>query len=200
MGWKAFNLIAVRGDADYLTSFPAPDPAKARDFIRRIGGAYESHGDSTLEQALYPQDHDDLYVGAYANALVIGSVPITQEAFKGGVPRAVQCATAMLPGCRALIAMLHSVVDLFGYAWYENGKLRRARAGSGDDGIFFEKGSPLPIEEKLKANDEAIDGEEMVMELCRPFLGCRIDQYDAWDLKMELFKRKRGWTSWWRGG
>jgi len=86
--------------------------------------------------------------------------------------------------------MLHSVIDLFGYAWYEDGKLLRARAGSAEAGVFFEKGSPLAIEQKLKAYDESIDGEQLVMELCRAFLGCRIDEYDAWDLKMELFKKK----------
>jgi len=190
MGWKAFNLIATNGEAGYLTTFPKPDAARARDFLRRLGASYESKGEATLENGLYPQDNDELYVGAYANALVIGSVPITEEAFTGAVPRAVECATALLPGCRALVAMLHSVVDLFGYAWYENGKLLRARAGSADDGVFFEKGPSLPIEQKLKAFDETIDGEELVMELCRPFLGCRIDEYDAWDLKMELFKKR----------
>jgi hypothetical protein len=80
---------------------------------------------------------------------------------------------------------------MYGYAWFENGRLIRARAGSADDGIFFEKGAPLPIEEKLKAFDETIDGEELVMELCRPFLGCRIDEYHAWDLKMQLFRQNR---------
>lgn len=94
-----------------------------------------------MENGLYPPNNEDLYVGAYAQALVIGSIPIAEEAFTGGVPRAVKCATAMLPGCRALIAVLHSVVDLFGYAWYENGRLLRARAGSADDGVFFDKGS-----------------------------------------------------------
>jgi hypothetical protein len=86
--------------------------------------------------------------------------------------------------------MLHSGIDLFGYAWYENGRLLRARAGDADNGVFFEKGPPLPIEHKLKAYDDTIDGEELVMELCRPFLGCRIDEYTTWDLKMELFKKK----------
>jgi hypothetical protein len=190
MGWKAFNLIATKSEDGYLTTFPTPDATKARDYLHRLGGTYQSLGEATFEDGLYPQENDDLYVGAYANALVIGSVPIAQEAFTGNVPRAVKSATELLPGCRVLVAMLHSVVDLFGYAWYENGKLLRARAGSADDGIFFEKGSPLPMEKKLKEFDETIDGEELVMELCRPFLGCRIDEYDAWDLKMELFKRK----------
>src|SRR5437868_12288015 len=159
MGWKAFNLSATNREDRYLTTFPAPDPARARDFVRRLGGTYESQGEATFENGLYPQDNDDLYVGAYANAVVIGSVPIAEEAFTDDVPRAVQCATDLLPGCRALIAMLHSVVDLFGYAWYENGKLLRARAGSADDGVFFEKGALLPIEQKLKAYDDTIDGE-----------------------------------------
>jgi hypothetical protein len=190
MGWKASNLIATNSQEGYLTTFPARDPARARDFLRCLGGTYESRGEATFENGLYPQDEDDLYVGAYANALVIGSVPIAEAAFTDSVPRAVDCATALLPGCRVLVAMLHSVIDLFGYAWYEDGKLLRARAGSAEAGVFFEKGSPLAIEQKLKAYDESIDGEQLVMELCRPFLGCRIDEYDAWDLKMELFKKK----------
>lgn len=188
LGWKAFNLIATNGEDGYLTTFPSPNPAKARDFLRRLGGTYQSKGEATFEDGLYPRDNDDLYVGAYTNALVLGSRLIAEEAFADGVPRAVQCATELLPGCRALVAVLHSVVDLFGYAWYEDGKLFRARAGSADDGVFFEKGPSLPLEQKLKAFDETIDGEELVMELCRPFLGCRIDEYDAWNLKMELFK------------
>lgn len=190
MGWKASSLIATNGDEGYLTTFPLPDAAKAREYLSRLGGSYQSLGETTFENGVYPQDNDDLYVGAYANALVVGSVPIAEEAFLGGVPRAVQCATEMLPGCRILIAVLHSVVDLFGYAWYEGGELLRARAGSADDGVFFEKGSPLAIERKLKEFDKTIDGEDLVMELCRPFLGCRFDEYDAWDLKMELFKRR----------
>ena len=188
-GWKAFNLIATARDDGYLTTFPQPSPANARQFLRLLGGSYESRGDATLESGLYPQDVGDLYVGAYEDAIVLGSVPITRAAFSGDVPQAVTCATALFPGCRVLIVMLHSVVDLFGYAWFEDGKLLRARAGSADEGVFFERGSPLPLESKLKACDETIDGEELVMELCRPLLGCRIDEYDSWDLKMELFQK-----------
>lgn len=193
MGWKASNLIAITGEDNYLTTFPSPDPTRAREYLHRLGGAYKSAGEATFEDGLYPQNGNDLYIGAYEKAIVVGSVEITEEAFKGGVPHAVQCASELLPGCRAIVVMLHSVVNLFGYAWYEQGKLLRARAGSADDGVFFEEGAPLPIEQKLKAVDETVDEEELVMELCRPFLGCRIDEYDAWDLKMELFRKKKRW-------
>jgi hypothetical protein len=192
MGWKAFNLIATTAGPDYLTTFPPPNPAKAREFLRLLGGTYKSRGAATFEDALYPRHDADLYVGAYEQAIVLGSLPIAGEAFTGTVPRAVECAAEMLPGCRVLAVTLHSVVNLFGYAWFEDGRLLRARAGSADQGVFFERGPPLPIEQKLKAFDETIDGEELVMEICRPFLGCRIDEYDAWDLRMELF-RKKGW-------
>lgn len=197
MGWKAFNLIAINREEAYLTTFPPPIPDKAREFLRLLGGDYKSRGESTFEDGLYPQDADDLYLGAYEGAIVLGSVPICEEVFSGGIPRAVDCATSMLPGCRLLIVTLHSVVDLFGYAWFENGKLLRARAGSADDGVFFERGAELPLEQNLKAFDETIGGEELVMELCRPFLGCRIDEYEAWNLKMELFRtRKSLWRLW----
>lgn len=189
MGWKAFNLIATNREEAYLTTFPPPRPDNAREFLGLLGGVYEGRGESTLEDGLYPQDANDLYLGAYEGAIVLGSIPVCEEVFSGGVPRAIDCATRMLPKCRLLVVTLHSVVDLFGYAWFEDGKLLRARAGSADDGVFFESGPPLPLEQKLKAFDESIDGEELVMELCRPFLGCRIDEYDAWDLKMELFRR-----------
>lgn len=189
MGFKAFNLIATAGDESYLTTFPSHRPDRAREFLKRLGGAYHPAGLATLETGLYPTDAEDLYVGAYDHALVIGSLPIAEEAFTDHVPRAVQVAADMLLGCRALIIVLHSVVNLFGYAAYEDGRLTRARAGSADDGIFRDTGPLLPAEQRLKSLDDTIDGEDLVMELCRPFLGCRLDEFDAWDLQMERFRK-----------
>jgi hypothetical protein len=67
----------------------------------------------------------------------------------------------------------------------------RARAGNADDGVFLDVGDPLPIEKKVLAFDDTSSGEEIVMELCRPFIGCRIDEFSYWDLRMELFVRRR---------
>lgn len=189
MGFKAFNLIATTGDESYLTTFPPHRPDRAREFLKRLGGAYQPAGPATLEQGLYPNDNEELYLGVYDQALVIGNMPITEQIFDGHVPQAVDVATEMLPNCRVLVILLHSVVDLFGYAWFEGGRLIRARAGSADHGVFLDTGPALPVEQKLKAFDETIDGEELVMELCRPFLGCRLDQFDVWDLRMELFRK-----------
>jgi len=191
MGWKAFNLFATVRDESYLTSFPPPLPERAREFLKLLGGTFRSEGATTLEKGLYPAGNDELYVGAYEGAFVLGSIPITEEAFAGVVPKAVTCVNTMLPGCRVLIVLLHSVVDLFGYAIFEHNRLVRARAGSADSGVYVDFGDLLPIERKLKAFDDTIDGEELVMEISRPFIGCRIDEYNSWDLGMELFRRSR---------
>jgi hypothetical protein len=189
MGWKAFNLFATVREEAYLTTFPAPEPGKARALLEKIGGKYESQGESTLERGLYPKGEDELYVGAYDRAIVLGSMSVAEHVFDGEVPEVVGHVEAMLPGARVLIVLLHSVVGLWGYAWFERGKLLRARAGNADDGVFLDLGELLPLEEKLRARDPEIDGEEMVMELCRPFLGCRLDELDHWELRMELFRR-----------
>jgi hypothetical protein len=108
-----------------------------------------------------------------------------------------------------LAIQLQSVVNLFGYAYFEHGKLIRARAGSADDGVFLDDGEWLPEEQRLFAksivrnghrvfeqeingeieefSEDAL-GEEFVFELSRRFFGRRIDEFDAWDLRMQEFK------------
>lgn len=210
MGWKASCTFASPRDDGYLKSFPAHEPQKARQLLTLLGSSYESRGMTTLEEGVYPRGGEHLYVGAYEQALVVGSMDFLDSAFEGGVPPIVDHARALLPDARVLIVTLHSVVDLFGYAWFEGGRLVRGRAGSADDGVFFEQGEPLPLERPLLADsvlrdgeraypreihgeehefDEAAFGEEFVMDVCRPFLGCRLDEYDLWDLQMEHFVR-----------
>lgn len=83
MGWKVFTLFATVRKDGYLTTFPAPIPQKTRTYLGLLGGKYQSHGEATLEEGLYPSDEGDLYIGAYADALVLGSIPIAEFAFTG---------------------------------------------------------------------------------------------------------------------
>jgi len=143
---------------------------------------------TTFEEGIFPKN-GELYVGAYDQAIVVGSTGIVDHSFDGGIPWIVDHTRTLLPDARVLIITLHSVVDLFGYAWFEGGQFRRGRAGSANDGIFFEKGDLLSIEQKVMEFDPEAVGEEFVMELCRPFLGCRLDEFSAWDLHMEHFSK-----------
>jgi hypothetical protein len=189
MGWKASCIFASTPDAPPLTTFPPHQPARAKQLLSLLGGSYASRGMTTLEEGIYPKDGDQLYVGAYDQALVIGSTSIVQDSFHGGVPWIVDHARALLPDARVLIVTLHSVVDLFGYAWFENGQFVRGRAGAGDEGDFFDQGDLLPMERKLLDSDPESGGETIVMELCGPFIGCRLDEFSIWDLQMEHFAK-----------
>jgi hypothetical protein len=87
MGWKAFNLIATTREDGFLTQFPKLSPEKAREFLALLGGSYKYKGEATFEDGLYPQDPSDLYIGVYDHAIVLGSLPITEEAFTEKVCR-----------------------------------------------------------------------------------------------------------------
>ena len=210
MGWKAFNLFASSKSDGYFASFPKLDSGKAREFVATLDEHYESCGVSSLEVGLYPKSDDELYVGAFEHGLILGNIPLAEEVFQHTVPKAVAHACRLYPGTEVLVVMLHSVVNLFGYAFFRGGRLMRARAGSAEDGIIVDEGAILDFERPLFAEsviedgqrvfrrkhgdethtfDEAAFGEEFVMEACRPFLGCRLSQFDLWDLKMELFRR-----------
>jgi hypothetical protein len=45
------------------------------------------------------------------------------------------------------------------------------------------------IHAQIRVFGEAAFGEEFVMEACRPFLGCRLDSFDSWDLALQRFER-----------
>jgi hypothetical protein len=187
MGWKASCVFASSPDASPLTTFPAHQPARAKQLLSLLGRSYASRGMTTLEEGIFPKDGDHLYVGAYEQAIVVGSTSIVNNSFHGGVPWIVDHTRSLLPNARLLIITLHSVVDLFGYAWFENGQFVRGRAGSADDGVFLDQGELLPIEAMVLDLDEDSGGEEFVMELCRPFLGCRLDEFSIENLQMEHF-------------
>jgi hypothetical protein len=187
MGWKVSCVFANTPDAAPLTDFPPHQPERAQKLLSLLGGSYASRGMTTLEEGIFPRDGDRLYVGAFEQAIVVGSTGIVGNSLHGGVPWIVDHTRVVLPDARVLIITLHSVVDLFGYAWFEHGQFVRGRAGSAADGVFFDQGDLLPTERRLLEFDAETGGEEFVMELCRPFLGCRLDEFSIWNLQMEHF-------------
>jgi hypothetical protein len=210
VGWKASCIFASPRDDGYLKSFPPHRPEKAKQLLSLLGGRYKSAGMATLEQGVNPRGRKHLYLGVYDEAVVIGNHGLVDHSFDGNVPQIVEHLNFFLPRSQVLVITLHSVVNLFGYAWFDQGRLVRGRAGSADDGVFFEEGNPLALESNLLSKsamrngervylvdvggvqeefDESSFGEEFVMELCRPFLGCRLDQFDVWNLKMEHLVR-----------
>ncbi|MBL8849951.1 MAG: hypothetical protein JNG89_09710 [Planctomycetaceae bacterium] len=165
-----------------------------------------------------------LCIGAYEHAAVI-SFPVDSANLvqhpgsrnpllsvgKYFDPRSPETARLLetFPGSRILCLMLHSAVNQFGYAVYEQGRLKRARIGDSDFGVFLDEGDVLPEEvfarsiirdEFCGQTQEFLDdayGEEFVFELSRRFFGSRLDE-DSPDEKLtaEEFERVPWWSFW----
>ena len=115
--------------------------------------------------------------------------------------------------------MLHSFVNLWGFAVYQDGRRIRGRAGSADDGVFCDDGAPLPEEAELLAHsrieggerlyrlpsfpdeDFAEDqvGEEYVFKIYRRFTGLQLNMDEALlDMKCAGFRLGAPRKQWWK--
>ena len=214
MGWKTSIIIASQSEQPNLAHDGRHDADAAARIAAALPGDFEFVGESTFEEGAYPRN-GNLYVGAYGSSLVIGHLDLAASCFNGDVPPVVNAINAVLPHASILALELHSVVNLYGYALFENNTLVRARAGSADDGVFLDVGEPIPEEQPLfekavvntdgeqvwiyefdgvpEEMDHSCMGEEFVFEISRRFLGERFDDFDHDELMMSEFKSKSFW-------
>jgi hypothetical protein len=220
MGWKASCILINERGRGYLGTVPAHDPERARTLIADLGlGHYRSRGMTTFDEGIYP---DRLVIGAYDGAAVIGGPkiidPFNPVANTPLMPRIL----ATFPKVAVLSVALHSVVNLWGYAYFEGGRLLRAYAGAADCGVVLDQGELLPeerphfersvvrdgqryfyteIDGRMQEFDASAYGESLAFEAMDRFFGCRLDEghpeIDPLALPMEAFKRERP-TKWWR--
>lgn len=206
MGWKASCIVASQHDSPQLETLPPYNAELAQRIVTALPIAeHRPIKVTTFEEGIHP---DQLTVGAYDGSVIIGHHAFTDSCFAGKVPDVIRAINSVLPKARALAISLHSVVNLYGYAYFDGLSLIRARAGSADDGVFVDIGEWLPEERPLFAKselrngeriffeeingtieefDHSAFGEEFVFELSKRFFGQRIDCSECWDLKMEIF-------------
>jgi hypothetical protein len=105
----------------------------------------------------------------------------------------------IFPNSEICSIVLHSAVNLWGYAVTQNGQIIRARAGSADDGTFVEIGEPLEEEKELLSKSKLDDngnriyflndsldepfnedqvGENYVFSICKRYFGEELDRAD----------------------
>jgi len=212
MGWKTSIIIASQRPDPRIVSEGVHDQRFADEVVAALPGEYSLVGPSTFEEGAYPSN-GHLYVGAYSGAIIIGHMDLADSCFQGSVPPVLRVIDSVLPNATVLALQLHSVVNLYGYALFENDKLIRCRAGSADDGVFFDLGDSLPEERPLFAKaiinhegeqvwpeefdgvveemDHSSMGEEFVFEISRRFLGERFDEFDHDQLEMSEYQSKR---------
>lgn len=117
---------------------------------------------------------------------------------------------SLFPQASLLVLELDSVTNMFAYALYEGGSLRRAYAGNARDGITMDIGEPLAEEALFFQNSEMrggqrffrqrVDGmlkeysattfgETLAFHVMGRFLGSPFNCFPAESLTMERFRR-----------
>ena len=145
MGWKASCILINERGPGYLGTMPTHDTERARRLIADFGlGPCRSRGMTNLLENLHPVD---LIVGAYDGAAIIGAPEVVGSCFapadEGRSPADDPLLGRILrayPSASILCIVLHSVVDLFGYAYYQGGSLIRAFGGADGDPVLMDVG------------------------------------------------------------
>jgi len=206
MGWKTYTLFCT-DKPGYFQDRPVHDPARAKELLVTLGlGEYDLVEPNTHLND-YPSS-GDLYIGAYERGLVIASSTLAALLFDdssraknfGQVkdnPVFRKNIHTLYPNGEVIALILHSVVNMWGYSVYLQGKL--IRCASGADGEFFGSiGDALPEEEAILAEHpiETIDSgdtaysEELVFAVSQRILGCRYDEAMIDELECSHFKRR----------
>ncbi len=219
MGWKASCILVSERSPRHLSAMPTHDPERARRLISVLGlGPCRSREMTTLDVGVYP---DALVIGAYEGAAIIGHPDIVNACLEPRADPMTARILAAFPQAAVLRVGLHSVVNLWGYAYFERGNLVRAFGGTADDGVVLDEGDLLDeerphfersvvrdgrrfffadIDGQMEEFDTSAFGEELTFEIMGRWLGCRpdrtSDEIDPIELPMESFERitvKRWW-------
>ena len=226
MGFKASCILISERNPRHLVRMPTHDPDRARRLIADLGlGTCRSRGMTTFDAGLYP---DSLVIGAYDGAAIIGHPDIVKSCLEPMADPMTARILNIFPQAAVMRVGLHSVVNLWSYAYFEQGKFIRAFGGSADDGVVMDVGDFLAeekphfersvvrdgerfftseIDGKIQEFEISAFGESLVFEVMGRFLGCPLDrateEIDPIELPMEEFEpepRRRWWWPFTKGG
>lgn len=143
MGAKTWMIVGSDGDAsEILRSSPPLDRAASAALARRLfpGEALAPLEDGTLEFTNPPDD--ELMVGVFPGLAVVAAKEF-------GIDRPATLPASLRDpalGRTIYLHAMHSVVDWFAFAVWQEGKLVRSLSLSPDDGIIEDIGARLPFE------------------------------------------------------
>lgn len=205
MGWKVFAVCAT-ATPGYFGTAPTHDPAAAEVLRQQLSlDGYTHVGEEDFDAAIYPQ-RGSLYIGAYAGGCILCQLDLPDAFFDAEAAGRIRGlhgdaaafrarVLALYPQGEVMALVLHSVVNLWGYSVFKQGRLLRTAAGASDDGLFANEGEPLPEELAVLQRcpidrvDEEGEGEELVFDVSARMFGRRLDSVDALPLRMTEYRR-----------
>jgi len=197
MGWKASAIIIHK-----------PVKIEYEALLEKLGfSSLRTIADEPFEVAINPPKNK-VYVGFYKDNLLICAADLPMHFFETHTTQTERVFGETFPDSEVCSIVLHSTVNLWGYAVTKNGQKVRARAGTADDGTVLEIGLPLDEEKELLSKskvdekgirtylldefpDELFDedqvGENFVFAICKRYFGQELNQAD--DLLFETTLR-----------
>jgi hypothetical protein len=167
MGAKTWMLVYSKGNsAEILKSKPVLDHAATSAFVEQLFSS----------EKITPSVDGDLSFTCPLDAEVVagcfpGLTIIAAKEF--GIDFPSQLPARFINACpdhTVYLHAMHSAVDWFAYAIWENGQLQRALSLSPDSGILEDIGAKLPFEEPYwKGQRPAVDPEDEDDDYPLPF-------------------------------
>jgi hypothetical protein len=157
MGWKTAILMACEGDPAQCLRAPGRlDPAATADLVARTypGWTAMPAEGQFLHDATYPPDGI-----AYAGSFPSADIVCDQEFMVDHPSRLPPHLVALSAGRGLILHTMHSVVDFFAFAVWEDGTLVRSLSmalGGPRPGIMENIGTPLPFEQPYWAGEHPI--------------------------------------------
>jgi hypothetical protein len=187
MGWKTSTIIIHK-----------PAQVDNEKLLQELGLTSLTRIKNEPFEAVINPDDRKIYIGRYKDNLLICTSDIPVELIEKQDSAVEKSLIRLFPGSEICAIVLHSVVNLWGYAVIRNGRKIRARAGSSDDGTFVEMGEPLDEEKELLSkstldengnrtyvfenDDEPLTedqvGENFVFAVSARYLGTELDHAD----------------------
>jgi hypothetical protein len=158
MGAKDWMLVyADRPVADVLRAQPEVDRQATQAFVEQLhpGRTLTPLDDSTMAEQSNPPD-GIIYAGVFPGATVLLSGEVALD-YPSTLP---QRFLAEAKGRTLYLHAMHSVVDWFAYAIWEDGVLQRALSLSPDSGVLEDIGARLPFETPYWAGEHPVDDED----------------------------------------
>ena len=151
MGWKC-NSVLLR---------PAPDERSANSLLGDLGyGGLSPLGEAPYEQAIWPP-RETIWIAEINGCLILSAQGLADEFFGARRPALVDRLFARWPHAEIGAVTLHSVVNLWGFAVYRDGREIRGKAGASDEGTFRDFGAPLDEEAEQLACSRLEGGERV---------------------------------------
>lgn len=143
MGAKTWMLVYADSNArEALAAKPQLDRVATQKLANALfpGEKLEPIGDGDLSFTCPPDN--ELHIGCFPGVAVIAAIEFGID-YPSKLPQRFIAAGG---SGKVTLHAMHSVVDWFGYAIWENGKLLRSLSLSPDSGIIEDIGSRLPFE------------------------------------------------------